>query len=94
MAIADRDGLPVAVHVECATPHDVTLPKATIAQRLVLKRLEHLVGDPAYESDQLDAELAQGGVELIAPHRGDRKLKTQDGRSLRDTVDGGRWNNR
>jgi Transposase DDE domain len=59
MAIADRHGLPVAVHVESATPHEVTLVKATIAQRLVLKRPEHLVGDAAYESDQLDAELAQ-----------------------------------
>ena len=83
MAIADRRGLPVAVHVESATPHEVTLVKATIAQALVRKRLEHLVGDAAYESDQLDAELAQRGVELIAPHRRDRKRKTQDGRPLR-----------
>jgi Transposase DDE domain len=83
MAIADRHGLPVAVHVESATPHEVTLVKATIAQKLVLKRPEHLVGDAAYESDQLDAELAQRGIELIAPHRRDRKRKTQDGRPLR-----------
>jgi len=33
--------------------------------------------------DQLDAELAQRGIELIAPHRRDRKRKTQDGRPLR-----------
>jgi transposase len=39
--------------------------------------------DASYESDQLDAELAQQGVELIAPHRSDRKRKTQDGRPLR-----------
>jgi hypothetical protein len=32
---ADRHGLPVAVHVESATPHAVTLVNATIAQRLV-----------------------------------------------------------
>jgi hypothetical protein len=25
MAIADRRGLPIAVHVESATPHEVTL---------------------------------------------------------------------
>jgi transposase len=42
-----------------------------------------LIGDNAYESDQLDAELAQRGVELIAPHRSNRKRKTQDGRPLR-----------
>jgi transposase len=62
--IADRHGLPVAVHVESATPQEVTLVKATIAPRLVLKRPEHLVGDAAYESDQLDAEMAQRGIEL------------------------------
>src|SRR5262245_21013080 len=83
MAIADRHGLPVAVHVESATPHEVRLVKATVAQMMVRKRPEHLVGDAAYESDQLDAELAQRGIELIAPHRRDRKHKTQDGRPLR-----------
>ena len=92
MAIADRHGLPVAVHVESATPHEVTLVKATIAQRLVLKRPAHLVGDAAYESDQLDAELAQRGIELIAPHRRDRKRKTQDGRPLRRYRRRWRWN--
>jgi transposase len=83
MAIADRHGLPVAVLVESATPHEVTLVNATVAQTLVRKRPEHLVGDAAYESDQLDAELARRGIELIAPHRSDRKRKTQDGRPLR-----------
>ncbi len=39
---------------------------------------------------QLDAELAQRVVELIAPHR--RKRKTQDGRPLRRYPPGGRWN--
>jgi hypothetical protein len=29
MAIADRQGLPVAVYVESATPHEVTLVRAT-----------------------------------------------------------------
>ena len=51
------------------------------AQTLVRTRPEHLVGDAAY--DQLDAELAQRGVELIASHRRDRKRKTQDARPLR-----------
>src|SRR5262249_26166987 len=69
MAIADSHGLPVAVHVESATPHEVTLVEATVAQTLVRKRRERLVADAAYESDQLDAKLAQRGIELIAPHR-------------------------
>ena len=83
MAIADRQGLPVAVHVESATPHEVTLVHATLAERFVRQLLERLIGDNAYESDRLDAELARRGVELIAPHRKTRQHRTQDGRPLR-----------
>ncbi len=43
-----------------------------------------LIGDRAYDADPLDAELAKLGVEMIAPHRRNRKKpKTQDGRRLR-----------
>jgi len=43
-----------------------------------------LIGDKAYDSDPLDAELAERGIELIAPHRANRKkAATQDGRKLR-----------
>ena len=45
---------------------------------------ERLIGDRAYDSDPLDARLAERGVEMIAPHRKNRKrAKTQDGRVLR-----------
>ncbi len=44
---------------------------------------EHLIGDRAYDCDGLEADLKQDGVNLIAPHRSTRKLKTQDGRHLR-----------
>ena len=47
-------------------------------------RPEQLIGDKAYESDRLDARLAEQGIELIAPHRAKRtKPKTQEGRPLR-----------
>ncbi len=44
-----------------------------------------MIGDKAYDSDKLDAQLAQKNVEMIAPHKKNRKLenKTQDGRPLR-----------
>ena len=43
-----------------------------------------MIGDKAYDSDPLDAELAAAGVELIAPHKANRKRAvTQDGRKLR-----------
>ena len=51
---------------------------------MVAARPEHLIGDKAYDSDPLDARLAEQGIELIAPHRANRKKpKTQDGRPLR-----------
>jgi transposase len=84
MAIADRAGLPLAVHVEAASPHEVTLVEPTLAACVVAARPEHLIGDKAYDSDPLDARLAEQGIELIAPHRANRKKpKTQDGRPLR-----------
>lgn len=43
-----------------------------------------MIGDRAYDSDPLDAELAELGIDMIAPHRRNRKRKkTQDGRKLR-----------
>src|SRR5690349_24487374 len=44
---------------------------------------QNLVGHNAYDSDKLDAELKQFGIELIARHRSNRKNKSQDGRRLR-----------
>ena len=43
-----------------------------------------MIGDRAYDSDPLDARLAARGIEMIAPHRSNRrKQRTQDGRKLR-----------
>ena len=44
---------------------------------------ENLIGDQAYDSDALDESLKKQGVEMIAPHRSNRKRKTQDQRRLR-----------
>ncbi len=84
MAIADRFGLPVAIHVESATPHEITLVAPTRAANVIDTSPERLIGDKAYDSDPLDAQLATVGVTLIAPHRrGRKKPQTQDGRPLR-----------
>ena len=43
-----------------------------------------LIGDRAYDSDPLDARMAEQGIEMIAPHkRKRRRPKSQDGRALR-----------
>jgi transposase len=83
MAVADRHGLPVAVFVESATPHEVKLALPTLIQMVVPEAPQNLIGDNAYDSDKLDAELRRYGIELIAPHRCNRKNKTQDLRRLR-----------
>ena len=83
MAVADRHGLPIAVCTESATPHEVKLVMQTLAEIFVAEPVQRLIGDNAYGSDQLDRELAETGVEMIAPHRCNRANLTQDGRPLR-----------
>lgn len=83
MAIADRHGLPVAVDVASASPAEVRLVTSTLDVRFVRDVPERLIGDKAYDSDALAQELAESGIELIAPNRRNRKVKTQDGRPLR-----------
>jgi transposase len=83
MAVADRHGLPVSVCVESATPHEVTLATSTLLQMVVPDAPQNLIGDNAYDSDHLDAELKFFGIEVIAPHRRTRETLTQDRRRLK-----------
>jgi transposase len=84
MAIADRAGRPLAVCAASASPHEVTLVVPTLDSRFVNEVPQRLIGDRAYDADPLDAALLQWGIEMIAPHRRNRKRpKTQDGRPLR-----------
>jgi len=84
MVVADNAGLPLAVHAASASPHEVTLVGETLLQSFTAGRPERLIGDKAYDSDPLDAALAERGIELISPHRSNRKKpRTQDGRKLR-----------
>ena len=84
MVVADNASLPLAVHAASASPHEVTLVGETLLQSFTAERPVRLIGDKAYDSDPLDAELAAAGIELIALHRRNRKRPaTQDGRKLR-----------
>jgi len=84
MVVADFHGLPLAADAASARPHEVTLVHDTLSARFTRERPQRLIGDRAYDSDPLDAELKEQGVELIAPHRANRsKPATQDGRRLR-----------
>jgi transposase len=62
----------------------VTLVQATLAENFTSEQAERLIGDKAYDSDPLDESLAQAGIEMMAPHKRNRKkAATQDGRKLR-----------
>ena len=85
MAISDGHGLPLAVHVASASPHETKLVEVTFEQRFLAETPERLIGDRAYDSDPLDARIRERfGVQLVAPHNSTRSRKaTQDGRVLR-----------
>jgi transposase len=85
MAICDRHGLPIAVHVASASPYEPHLVPATLDARFVRALPPRLIGDRGYDSDILDAQLrTRYGIEMIAAHRRGR-ARTQDGRPLRRT---------
>jgi transposase len=83
MAIADGAGLPLAITIASASPHETQLVEQTLNASFLADNPERLIGDAAYDSDGLDETLAVGGIELIAPHRSTRINLTQDGRALR-----------
>ena len=54
MAVGDRDGLPVSVCVESASPLEVTLATSTLVQMVIPGAPQDLIGDNAHDSDRLD----------------------------------------
>ena len=60
-----------------------SLNQLGLLQMVVPDAQRNLIGDNAYDSDRLDAELRFCGIEVIAPHRRNRKNSTQDGRRLK-----------
>jgi len=85
MVLVDARGLPVAVDTMSASPHESKLVQGLFEFMLCQQTPERVIGDKAYDSDALDEELAGRGVEMIAPHRKNRRPEniTQDGRALR-----------
>src|SRR5262249_61433200 len=83
MAIVDRHGLPLSVSTHAANHHEVRLVQLCFDFYMIEAKPENLIGDRAYDSDPLDAELRKDGIEMIAPHRGNRnKPATTDRRRL------------
>ena len=93
MVVVDGQGIPLGKQLYSATPNEVRLAEETLAAIRVTRRHrggrprqkpQRVIADRAYDSDPLRERLAARGIELVAPHRGNRsKPRTQDGRALR-----------
>ena len=92
MVVVDGQGVPLGNHLDRASPAEVTLVDQTLAQIKVPRRRggrprskpQRLIADRAYDSDPLRRRLQQRNIELVCPHRKNRrKAPTQDGRCLR-----------
>jgi len=91
MVVADGQGIPLAAHLDSASPHETTLIETTLAKVRVPRKGRgrpktkpvRLIYDRAADSDPLRERLKQRGIELICPHKSNRiKPPTQDGRPL------------
>jgi transposase len=83
MAIADRSGLPISATIASGERNEVRLVDAAVQERFTSDKPQRLIGDKAYDSALLEAELAQQDIQLIAPKRSNHHTRWQDGRALR-----------
>ena len=91
MVLVDGKGLPTGVRLESASPSEVNLAEATVAQVRIPRRRgrprqkpKRIIADRGYDSDPLRERFKKRGIELIAPYRKNNKLRRyEDGRKLR-----------
>jgi len=92
MVVVDGQGIPLGSTLTSASPAEVTLAEETLNRVIVPRkgrgrpkqRPQRLIADRAYDSDHLRKRLKTIKIDLIVPHRKNRKKpKTQDGRKLR-----------
>lgn len=83
MAVADGNGLPIAVGIASGERGEVSLVHEVLEQKFVDELPVNLIGDAAYDSNKLDAELKEKGVEMIAPVNPRHTKNKQDGRRFR-----------
>ncbi len=67
ITVADGSSCPVAISVSSTSPHEVGLVETTLEGSFVQQNPDRLVGDRAYDSDELDEELKAKGIEMITP---------------------------
>ena len=79
MAIVDRHGLPLSVSTHAANHHEVRLVQLCFDFYMIEAKPETLIGDRAYDSDPLDDDLRRDGIEMVAPHRSNRRMDADSG---------------
>ena len=91
MVLVDGEGLPLGVRLESASPSEVKLAEATLAEVRVpqakgppRQKPERVIADRGYDSDPLRQRLRRRGIELIVPYReNNQHRRYEDGRKLR-----------
>jgi transposase len=91
MVLVDGQGIPLGVLLSPANRAEAQLAEETLAQVAVPRagvgrpkqKPVRIVADRGYDSRQLWERLKQRGIQLIVPHRKNRKVRYQDGRCLR-----------
>ena len=91
MVLVDGEGIPLGVRLESASPNEVTLAEATLAEVRVpqlkgrpRQKPQRVIADRAYDSDPLRQRLRKRGIDLIVPYRDNNQRKRyEDGRKLR-----------
>lgn len=64
LAIVDRQGLPLSVSPHAANHHEVTLVQLSFEFYMIEVKPHNLIGDKAYDSNVLDEQLRNDGVEM------------------------------
>ena len=84
MALANRDGLPLAIAIGRGNRHDVALTDRTLDAAFVDELPPRLIGDRAWDSGKHERLLAsERNIELIAPEKRGNPSRKQDRRALR-----------
>jgi len=84
MVLTDAEGTPLSVEIHSASPAEVTLIESLLKHRRLRRPPQRLIYDRAADSDPLRQRLARCGIDLICPHRKNRRRPPlQDGRKLR-----------
>jgi transposase len=84
MVVVGGQGLPLGSQLASASPAEVTLAEATLDAIQAEAQPARVIADRAYDSDALRQALFARRVELICPHRSNRRRpRSQDSRKLR-----------